>query len=59
MMKNTTKLLDQIAELKEYRHQIGKALARIESWHDRLGQGVEPSETLEMILRIFKEEMNR
>ena len=63
MMQNTTKLLDQIAELKEYRHRVGKALARIGHWHNRVGKETAASEareaewkTLETIVRIFKEE---
>ena len=63
MMENTTKLLDQIAELKEYRHRVGKALARIDHWHNRVGENTEAFEakeaewkTLETIVRIFKEE---
>ena len=56
MMENTAKLLDHIAALKEYKHQTIKALARI-------GEETEPNEarqtereTLETVLRIFKEE---
>lgn len=62
----TLDFLNETAELKEQLHQHGKALARIEHWHNRLGQGTEPSEareaewgTLETVLRIFKEEANR
>ena len=55
MMENTAKLLDEIAELKEYKHQIGNALARIEHWQKEV---VEPirRQTLERALSIFEEE---
>ena len=62
MMENTAKLLDEIAELKEYKYQVGKALARIENWHTRKvrnentnGRIIE-KQTLETVLRIFEEE---
>ena len=53
MMENTAKLLGEIAELKEYKHQVGKALARIEYWQ----KVAVPSskQTLEKVLNIFKE----
>ena len=63
MMENTAKILNKIAELKKYRHQVGKALARIEHWHTRKvsnpntqGRKTE-EETLETVLRIFEEEL--
>ena len=63
MMENTAKLLDHIVALKEYKHQTIKALARIGHWYGRLGEETEPNEarqtereTLETVLRIFKEE---
>lgn len=63
MMEHTAKLLGEIAELKEYKHRVGKALARIGHWHDLVGGDTAAFEakevewgTLESILRIFKEE---
>ena len=57
MMENTAKLLDEIAELKGYQHQVGKALARIEYWQ----KVAVPSsqQTLEKVLSIFGEEMSQ
>ena len=54
MMENTAKLLDEIAKLKEYKHHVGKALARIEHWQKVAGPISE--ETLREVLDIFKEE---
>ena len=62
MMENTAKLLDEIAGLKEYKHQVGKALARIENWDTRkvsnpsTQERITEKETLETVLRIFREE---
>ena len=55
MMQNTAKLLDEIAELKEYRHQVEKALARIEHWSNT-DAGPNSQQTLERVMSIFKEE---
>lgn len=62
MMENTKKLLDEIDGLKKYRDQTVKALERIDQWHTREvsnpnteGRKSE-KETLETVLRIFKEE---
>lgn len=64
MMETTAKLLGEIVELKEYRHQVGKALARIEYWRDGLEESKGTFEArdaeweiLERVLRIFKEEI--
>ena len=54
MMQNTAKLLDEIAKLKKYKHQVGKALARIEHWQKVAVPLSE--ETLREVLNIFKEE---
>ena len=54
-MQNTAKLLDEIAELKKYKHQVGKALARIEHWSNT-DAGPNSQKTLERVLSIFREE---
>jgi len=61
----STKLLTEIAELKEQLHKHGKAIARIEHWHTRKvsnpntqAREVE-KQTLETVLRIFKEETEK
>ena len=55
MMETTAKLLDEIAGLKGYKHQVGKALARIEHWQDEAGPN--SKQTLERVLSIFDEEV--
>lgn len=57
MMEHTAKLLGEIADLKEYKHQVGKALARIEHWCDNGNPDITEKATLETVLRIFKEEV--
>ena len=57
MMENTAKLLDEIAKLKKYKHQVGKALARIEHRCDSGNSGISEKTTLETVLRIFEEEV--
>ena len=63
MMENTAKLLGEIAELKEKLHKHDKAIARIESWYDRVGLEAKAREiewrTLWTVLRIFKEEVKQ
>ena len=68
MMPDTeamSELLNENAELKEQSHQHGKALARIGHWHTRKVSNpnaqarITEKETLETVLRIFKEEANR
>lgn len=54
MTENTAKLLGEIADLKEYQHRVGKALARIDGWHKIAGPITQGA--LETVLRIFKEE---
>ena len=62
MMENTAKLLGEIAGLKEKLHKHGKVIARIEQWHTRKVENpnaqarLTEGETLETVLRIFKEE---
>ena len=71
MMENTTKLLNEIAELKEKLHKHGKAIARIEHWHSATSiisisaaktqkENAQAREVekgiLEMVLRIFEGE---
>ena len=56
MMENTAKLLDEIARLKEYKHQVGKALARIEYWQQNAVTEPNNKQTLDRVLSIFKEE---
>ena len=58
MMENTAKLLDEIAGLKEYRHQVMKALARIEHWQKGAPEPIR-QQTLERVLSIFEEEMSQ
>ncbi|MCK4735386.1 MAG: hypothetical protein KAT65_23235 [Methanophagales archaeon] len=55
MMEHTAKLLDEIAELKKYKHQVGKALARIEHWQKGAAEPIR-QQTLERVLGIFEEE---
>lgn len=59
MMENTAKLLDEIAKLKEKLHKYGKAIERIEQWltsYPNTQTRIPEKETLETVLRIFKEE---
>ena len=58
MMPNTeavSELINEIAELKEYKHRVGKALARIEHWSNT-DAGPNSQQTLERVMSIFKEE---
>lgn len=67
MMQNTEEKLEmynEIAELKEQLHKHDKAIARIEHWHiAKLNENTQAriveKETLETVLRIFKEERVR
>lgn len=61
-METTTKLLNEIAGLKQYRNQVIRALVRTEQWYAKEvsnpnteGRIIE-KDTLEKVLRIFKEE---
>ena len=60
-----SELTNENAELKEQLHQHGKALARIGHWHIRKVSNpntqarIIEKETLETVLRIFKEEANQ
>ena len=54
MMENTGKLLGEIADLKAYKYQVEKALARIENWQKEAGPN--SGYTLEKVLDIFREE---
>ena len=61
MMQNTAKLLNEISELKEKLHKHDKAIARIEQWytikpHENTRARIIERETLETVLRIFKDE---
>lgn len=59
MVEHIAKLLDQIAELKEYKHQVGEALARIEYWQQNVVTEPNNRQTLEKVLDIFKEEIKK
>ena len=68
MMPDTevlSELQNEIDELRDYQHRTEKAIARIESWLS-IQTGKENTEerkivkqTLESVLRIFKEEAKR
>lgn len=60
-MKNTAKMLDEIAGLKEELHNHKKAIAEIKFWllvetgeKNAMAREIE-RQTLETVLRIFKE----
>ena len=55
MMENTTKLLDEIAELKEKLHKHDKAITRIGHWQKGVTEPIR-RQTLERVLSIFDEE---
>ena len=68
MMPNTevvSELQNEIDELRDYQHRTEKALARIEHWHTRRVSNpntqarITEKETLETVLRIFDEEVNK
>ena len=65
MMPDTevlSELQNEIDELRDYQHRTEKALARIKYWHIRKVSNpntqarINEKETLETVLRIFKEE---
>ena len=68
MMPDTevvSELQNEIDELRDYQHRTEKALARIEHWHTRRVSNpntqarIMERDTLETVLRVFKEETER
>ena len=60
-----SELQNEIDELRDYQHRIEKALARIKNWHIRKVSNpnaqarIIERDTLEAVLRIFDEEVNK